>query len=319
MPVKGPRPLALNIIGSPRSRLGTLLLVLFVIFATDAYGDFTGKGHIHTLAETEQVFLNPDCEATDTCDLKRFSLTTQAHEVWFADNPNNPTYANGAIMEYETDSVAAIEKYAIVQFIKGCVFLTSKNRAGEIQRQTDYSVMSFGENIPLCFPQWVIDSQDTDPVYNSDPKLGRFYLLRWNPPGAHDDHGEKFYGAEKPRVPAVHMADYPAGAFVTASGVKNSSLQFKTCIYKAHEVPAATRRENLNFARPINCFQWQNVYIYDFAEGKFRTDLVDYEQPAEPPIRPSPLVLVSLFIVLAGLASVLWLRKKSLAVKSQPL
>ncbi len=300
-------------------RFGVLLMVL-IFFAADAYGDFTGKGHIHTLAETQQVFLNPDCEATDTCDLKRFSLTTMAHEIWFGDTPNNPTYANGAIMEYETDSVDAIEKYAIVQFIKGCVFLTSKNRDGQIQRQMDYSVTSFGENVPLCFPQWVIDSQDTDPVYNSDPKLGRFYLLRWNPPGS--DQIEKFYGAKKPELPIVHMDDYPAGAFVTASGVKNSSLQFKTCIYKAREVPTVTRRENVNFARPIDCFQWQDVYIYDFTAGKFRTDLVDFEPPEEPSVRPSPLVLVSLFTVLAGLATVLWLlwlRKRSLSVKSQPL
>ena len=79
-------------------------------------------------------------------------------------------------MEYETDSVAALEKYVIVQFKKGCVFDTAKNREGKIRRIVADTVASFGEQIPFCFRQWVIDSQDTDPAYNSDPDYGRFYF-----------------------------------------------------------------------------------------------------------------------------------------------
>ena len=77
--------------------------------------------------------MNPDCRSTYTCDLKRFTLTTSVYEVWFSDDPNYPTYGNGVIMEYETDSVDALEKYAIVQFIKGCVFDSSKNAARQDQ------------------------------------------------------------------------------------------------------------------------------------------------------------------------------------------
>lgn len=240
-------------------------------FAVNSYGDFTGKGHVHTLADATETFLNPDCRTNDTCDLKRFALTTSAQEVWFSDDPKNPTHGNGAIMEYETDSVAAIEKYAIVQFVKGCVFLTTKSSEGKIEKQINYAVSSFGESIPLCFPRWVIDSQDVDPVYNSDPEFGRFYLLRWNTPGSHDNRTQQYYGARKPSLPVVYMTDYPAGAFVTASGVKNTSLQFKTCIYKANEVPARTVRDNVNFATPIHCFQWQNVYLFDFDKRQFDT------------------------------------------------
>src|SRR5687767_15708854 len=109
--------------------------ILFIsIFAGNSYGDFTGKGHVHALSETKQVFLNSDCRSTDTCDLKRFTLTTLVHEVWFSDDPNNPTYGNAVIMEYETDSVEAIEKYAIVQFTKGCVFNSrSEEHTSELQ------------------------------------------------------------------------------------------------------------------------------------------------------------------------------------------
>jgi hypothetical protein len=277
-------------------------ILLIPLLAGNSYGDFTGKGHVHTLAETKQVFLNPDCRSTDTCDLERFTLTTLVHEVWFSDDPNYPTYGNSAIMEYATGSVDALEKYAIVQFIKGCVFDSSKNREGKINRNVSYIVPSFGEDIRFCFPQWVIDSQDTDPTYNSDPEYGRFYLLRWNKPGSYDHRTQKYYGAEKPKIPVVYMADYPAGAFVTGIGVKNAALEFKTCIYKASDVPTKTRRDNIDFAKPISCFEWQNVYVYDFDQGKFQTDLASVPRWEEPdmPINVYLLVIfVTLFIALA--------------------
>jgi hypothetical protein len=277
-------------------------ILLIWILARDCHAHFTGRGHVHTLSKTEQLFLNPECRLTATCDLKRFTVTTSVYEVWFSDDPDYPTYGNGAIMEYETDSVDALEKYAVVQFKKGCVFYSSKDWAGKINRNVGDTVPSFGEDIPYCFPGWVIDSQDTDPAYNSDPEYGRFYLLRWNNPGSHDDRTQKYYGAEKPKRPVVYMADYPAGAFVTGMGVKNVALQFKTCIYKAGDVPAKTRRDNTAFANPLTCFEWQNVYVYDFAAGKFQTDLAHAPEWERPSIVVNVYVLVvfvTLFIALA--------------------
>ena len=229
--------------------------------------------------------MNPDCRSTDTCDLKRFTLTTAVNEIWFSDDPHYPTYGNGVIMEYETDSVAALEKYAIVQFKKGCVFSSSKHGDGKITRNVSYVVPSFGDNIPYCFPQWVIDSQDTDPAYNSDPQYGRFYLLRWNKPGSYDNRTQKYYGAEKPKIPVVYMTDYPSGAFITGTGVRNAALEFNTCIYKASDVPAQTRRDDIHFAKPINCFAWQNVYVYDFDKEMFHNNLAavpKWDEPAKP-------------------------------------
>jgi len=278
--------------------------------AADARGDFTGKSHVHTLSETRQVFVNADCRATDSCDLKRFALTRLAHEIWFADDPKHPTFANGAIMEYETDSVAAIEKYALVQFVKGCVFTSARNRAGEITRDINYGVASFGETVPLCFPDWVIDSQDDDPVYNSDPELGRFYLLRWNLPDSHDRRSEKYFGEEKPKMPVVYLADYPAGAFITASGVKNTALNFKTCVYKTNDVPRRTRRDAVDFAAPLSCLEWQNVYVYDFDQQRFRTEWNGFPVAEAPLARPDRLPLIlSAVLLVALIAVVLSLRR----------
>ncbi len=284
-------------------KLFCLSFILLIFFLTGiSYGDFTGKGHVHTHSNTKQVFLNPDCRSTGTCDLKRFALTKLVYEVWFSDDPDHPTYGNGVIMEYQTDSVDALEKYAIVQFKKGCVFHSSKNRQGKINRIVTDVVPSFGETIPFCFRQWVIDSHDTDPAYNSDPEYGRFYLLRWNKPGSYDDRTYKFYGAEKPETPVVYMTDYPAGAFVTGTGVKNVALEFNTCIFKARDVPAEARRDNIDFAKPIACFEWQNVYVYDFDTRKFQTDLASVPRWPEPSMRVNVYLLVifvTLFIALA--------------------
>ena len=287
-------------------------ILLISVLAGNSHGEFTGKGHVHALSETKQVFLNPDCRSTDTCDLKRFTLTTSVHEVWFSDDPNYPTYGNGVIMEYETDSVDALEKYAIVQFIKGCVFDSSKNRQGKINRNVSYIVPSFGEDIPYCFPQWVIDSQDTDPAYNSDPEYGRFHLLRWNKPGSYDHRTQKYYGAEKPKVPLLYMTDYPAGAFVTGTGVKNASLEFNTCIYKASDVPTETRRDNINFAKPIACFEWRNVYVYDFDKGKFQTQLAEFPTPEKRYTPVNPFLAAAFMTLFTALALVSYLRVRQL-------
>ena len=289
------------------------LICLFSFLSENSFAHFTGKGHVHTLSETKQDYLNSDCRPTASCDLKRFTLTTSVYEVWFSDDPNYPTFGNSVIMEYQTDSVAALENYAIVQFKKGCVFYSSKARGGGINGSVSDSVPSFGENVPFCFPGWVIDSQDTDPAYNSDPELGRFYLLRWNKPGSYDERTQRFYGTQKPKIPVVYMADHPSGAFVSGIGIKNVALEFNTCIYKASEVPEETRREDINFATPLTCFGWQNVYVYDFEREKFLTNIADVPKWAEPsaliekPQEPSApmdvyvVIFVALIIALAVL------------------
>ena len=288
----------------------SVILLVFCL-AGISYGDFTGKGHVHTHSNTKQVFLNRDCRSTDTCDLKRFTLTKLVYEVWFSDDPNYPTYGNGVIMEYETDSVDALEKYAIVQFKRGCVFHSSKNRQGKINRIVTDIVPSFGETIPFCFRQWVIDSHDTDPVYNSDPEYGRFYLLRWNKPGSYDERTQKYYGTEKPKMPVVYMTDYPAGAFVTGTGVKNAALEFKTCLFKASDVPAETRRDDVDFAKPITCFRWENVYVYDFAKQKFQTDLASVPRWPETSMRVNVYLLVIFVTFFVALALFLLARAQS--------
>ena len=287
------------------------VILLVSMLARDSYGDFTGAGHVHTHSETRQIFLNPDCRTSDSCDLKRFTLTKLVNEIWFSDDRDHPTYSNGVIMEYETDSVSALEKYAIVQFKKGCVFDTFQSPNGKIHRAITDTVASFGEQIPFCFRQWVIDSQDQDPAYNSDPDFGRFYLLRWNHPGSYDNRTQKYYGAEKPKRPIVYMADYPAGAFISRTSVRNVALEFNTCIFKAVDVPPHTSRTNLRFAKPITCFEWQNIYVYDYATARFQTDLTFLASWEESPTsvqHDRRLLPITLLLAIALISYFAWRR-----------
>jgi hypothetical protein len=287
------------------------VILLISMLSGNLHADFTGVGHVHTLSEDKQVFLNPNCRATDSCDLKRFTLTKAVNEIWFSDDPDHPTFSNGVIMEYETDSVAALEKYAIVQFKKGCVFNTYQNRDGKIRRIITDTVPSFGEQIPFCFRQWVIDSQDRDPAYNSDPDFGRFFLLRWNSPGSYDNRTQKYYGAEKPKRPIVYMADYPAGAFISRTSVRNVALKFNTCIFKSSDIPSQTSRTNVEFAKPISCFEWQNIYVYDFAKARFQSDLAAFSNWEEPPAlveHDRRLLPITLLMVIALVSYLGWRR-----------
>jgi hypothetical protein len=278
------------------------VLLISLLLAGGAQAHFNGRGHMHKIFQTQQMFENPDCHSTDTCDLKRFALTTAQYEAWFSDDPEHPTYGNGTIIEYETDTVESLEKYAVVQFKKGCVYYTG-TQPDEARMQIRDLVPSFGAEVPFCFGDWVIDSQDTDPVYNSDPEYGRFYLLRWNKPGSYEQRTQKFYGAEKPKRPKVYLIDYPAGAFVTRTGVRNVALAFRTCIYKATEVPVETTRTNLDFARAVHCLEWDNVYVYNHASRVFQPTWPVFPAPPQPEVRPPAVVLILyalLFVMLAA-------------------
>lgn len=252
-------------------------LLFFLAFPASSRAHFTGRGHVDEISRKLQAFLNTDCGKTNTCDLKRFTLISIAYEVWFKDDPIYPTHGNGVIIEYETDSVDSLEKYAVVQFIRGGIFYSKKNSDGKVEKSIGTVILSFGDMAPFFFPEWVIDSRDFDPVYNSDPDDGRFFYLRWNKvSGSYELKSQAYYGNEKPKQPVVYLTDYPGGAFVAGGGsVQNAAMQFKTCLYRASDVPQKTARNDIDFAKPLACFEWQNFNIYDFGTGKFKPDPVD--------------------------------------------
>jgi hypothetical protein len=67
------------------------------------------------------------------------------------------------------------------------------------------------------------------------------------------------------------------------------------------------QRDNVNFAKPIHCFQWDNIYVYDFAAAKFQglwADGPDISKQKAPEGR-APAHLLALLIALIAVVVLL--------------
>lgn len=251
----------------------TLLLIPFNI-----EGHFNGKGHVEYAKTQSQKFLNTDCASTNSCGLKSFNLYTTEYEVWFTEPDDWPSLGTKMTAEYETYSVADLEKFAVVQFIKGCYVSTINKKEGFERSIASVFFEFFGKkNVPYCFPEFVIDSIDTDPVYYSGEDRGRHDLYKWNEvPGSFDKNTQKFYGDEKPVRPKLYVEDNalptasykPAGEYNLERSY-DLSLEFRTCIYRSADVPRSTVETDVNFAKPIKCFNWKSSYVYNWDRKKF--------------------------------------------------
>jgi len=244
-----------------------LCFIALVVLSLNAfaYAANPKNGDIVVLSKNRSVFLNLDCEETQTCDLKAFAMNFEKYKIRVADSD---VYGTTTGFEFETDSVESLEKYAIVQFMRGCEF---DYYIAEDKKYFGYSLRHFGESALFCFPDWVIDSADTDPIYGSDPQFGRFANYRWNRiPGSVDRKTEVWYFYEKPVLPRIYVMESKL-AFVSENSVKNVSLEFKMCIYKTKDVPTETTDSDLNFATPIHCFNWSASHVYNPATGEFET------------------------------------------------
>ncbi len=216
----------------------------------------------------EKTFLNKSCKETDTCDLKSVYFRTLDYEVWIE---GDPSYGSSVIARYTTESVADLEKYAFVHFMRGCVFSSRKMENGTVENSFGIEIVNFDKNQKFCFPDWVIDSQDTDPVYNSDPELGRHYLYRWAKMlGSYENRKiQEFYGIKVPSKPQLFVIDNPHRAFKVHDFAVNISMEYKMCLYKSSDVPRATNEKNVDFADPIACVEYSSNFVYNFETNKF--------------------------------------------------
>lgn len=241
-----------------------LLIALSAISTSSFAGVVKGK-------TKSTIFKNTNCKATDTCDLKEFKVESYDFKVTFSDK----TFSLGtsAFMSYTTQDVANLEDYAIVQQIKGCHFDSYKNPAtGEVEKTLGYSREFFGEIIKYKHSNWVIDSIDTDPMYNNSISGLRHGSHRWNTvKGSYDKKTEKLYGRELPKSPTLYVSDLPGSAFIDSGFAKNISLQFKTCIYKTRDIPLILNPEDVNFKEAISCLNWSSSFIYNHDSAKYET------------------------------------------------
>lgn len=231
---------------------------------------FFGEVNAGAVAKTTKTFIIRNCAQNITCDLKSFSIEI-TKDVTFIDGI--PSFGTQLYAEFETKSIASLAQYGLVQFIRGCVFESIEKENGEIEILKSIILERHFENEAVfCFPDWVIDSKDRDPLYNSVAGENRLHYYRWNTvQSSYDKKTEHFFGERMPREPRLYVLDDVSTAFVTGPrSAQNVSLEMKICIYKISEIPRMLAGAHvIDFAEPIACHEWSSNYIYDHQKKKF--------------------------------------------------
>ncbi len=241
-----------------------LLFGLLFLISTAAAMNAAGT-KTHVLSRRTEVFENKNCESTGTCDLKSVTFVAEQYRVGA---PGDYGYGTRFYAEYETDSHAAVKKYIFVQFIKGCLY-SSSMKNGMLAIQYGWGLKHFGKYMRFMFRGWEIDSTDRDPAYASEEKDRYCYLL-WTTKADHFSRSKRyFYEKKRPRIPKVFVTDTPTGAFFQNGEAQNASLEFKTCIYKASDVPQELADGETVHATPLNCFEWSSSFIYNYEKNEF--------------------------------------------------
>ncbi|TSC71474.1 MAG: hypothetical protein G01um101448_1161, partial [Parcubacteria group bacterium Gr01-1014_48] len=136
-----------------------------------------------------------------------------------------------------------------------------------------YSQEIFGQSRLAVYNEWIIDSYDTDPAYNSAPLYPRHYFYRWNTrPYTTGKSTEKLFGKALPNKAVLYISDMPTQAtYISQYGhAVSTSFHYKIGLYRSKDVPTGTTAENIQFAKPLMEFEWQNSWIYDHTTGTFQ-------------------------------------------------
>jgi hypothetical protein len=216
--------------------------------------------------------------ALDAINLEEVGFWVAEYRIdWTSDAPvQEHHYGTKLYAWYRTKDHASMRDFVFVQFIRGCTFET---RSVEKSIMTSFNTDRefFGKTIPFNHPVWVIDSTDEDPAYWSSPENGdRHALFRW---GATSNTFPDVL-ARYPRVsdqaplePHLFISDYPQGGGIRWNRwndsviMTNGSFEFKTCLYKASDVPVRASPD-AKLPEPIVCVDWSSSYIYDYNENK---------------------------------------------------
>ena len=247
----------------------TLLSVLASLSGPAALAD-----PVEWLTSNTQTFLTPsDCAADDTCDLKNFVLKMDTYRVHLPDG--TLPYGTRMTAKYETGQISSLESYGLVQFLRGCQY-SNYYSGGQEKKVGDIDIDHYGSILPFHFTDWVIDGFVRDPMdWGDQPGISsRHYFYRWNTvPGSFDQATAKWFGQESPKNAILYVVDHPGTAtyFPDTDSSSNISMLFRTCIFKAADVPRDVADSDVNFARPIHCLDWNSSFIYNRKLGKMES------------------------------------------------
>lgn len=234
------------------------------------------------------------------CSLKSYTLLD--YEIRTNDGEYDRSRLTEMAAVVETTSPECVRDYAVVQFIRGCVYHTrySPETGSEIEKVFDVARRLRGPRVVFSHPKFEVDQTETDPLYVSYPKeeedrLALLYvpksLLRLRPDErsmlvdlkTFDNPSSRTFlkDLEGP-TSLTFVTDLPEGGVVsideekTRVSASNSSLDFRTCLYRVKDVPTTGDPSGEDVPQdkggPIQCFSWMSRYTYDGATKDFTTD-----------------------------------------------
>ncbi len=217
------------------------------------------------------------CQTSNSCALKSANITATRQQFII---DGTPSLVTKMYAQYETASLSSLEQFVFVQFLRGCLF-ESKLVNGKIVKTIAWTLKdNLGEKVPFHFPEWSVDSVDADPAYYSTEVNGthqRHWLYAWNTePGSFNKKTLVRYGNQKPTSPQLYIEDMPSTAYyIKKPGsafdgmALNKSISFKTCLFKAIDVPLQSNGRDFNDSRALHCFEWNDISVFNHHKEVF--------------------------------------------------
>jgi len=228
-----------------------------------------------------------ECLKNNTCDLKKFSLTSTADYASFDGNPMQSTSMSAY---WETEKKEDLARYGVVQYIKGCLY--SQNLTPTKESPVLFNRDFFGKTVRFNHKKWAIDSLDEDPLFGSyldsqsemekraAPEIMK-EMSRWSRHLAmkttSTGHGDTYLYQSLPQASKLYVTDSPTssdysvfrnGSYVS-SQITIASMIFKTCLYKIEDIPERSDPEQFDLSKAITCVEWENNWEYNFKAQKF--------------------------------------------------
>ena len=253
-----------------------------------------------SIVEKRFVIPREGCAARGDCDLKEVIFFVEDDE--FPIDPSIPGDFLGRSTMFmagiETESVAALRNYVFVQFIRGCMWNSTRNPDGTVTTRFSIARDHLGERTHFVHRDWTVDSMDREPAYSADGESGdRHFLLQWSDPRPKwiPDKQEKLFGEEKPTVPFGFVTDFPSplAAFRASDpnakdfrGIPgealNRSLELRMCLYRTADAPSTTDGSTKGFGTPIVCYDWKSSHVFDHERGIFASPQGVHKECSRP-------------------------------------
>lgn len=252
--------------------------------------------------------------APGACGLKSF--TVQDYEIRSVDGEFDRSAMTEMGAVTETTGPECARDYAVVQFIRGCVYHArySLETGALLERTFDHARRLRGQRVVFNHPGFEVDNYGTDPLYASDPgeadRLAYLYVpktplkLRGDRRSqlsdlkVFDDPAQRVFLADADRPTAViFITDLPDNGMAMADESKtrlttlNPSLDFRTCLYRVKDIPVtgdpAGPDASPDQGGPLACFSWKSRYTFDPVKMDFVTDAFSGVDPfcAQAPAR----------------------------------